>query len=319
MCKNGFNQKSAIIGAMALAVVLVSCAKNVDSYYISANGDDNNDGLSEKKALKTLSYAIRQLPENPINRFTVIGTLDITSEILFEEAEDEDMRSVFHLFHVDPDREIIISGKPGAKGAERAVLSAAGSEKGVGIVLGGGPIRFEHIEISGGETKRGVALRRGFGLMLVVGGRVILGPGAIIRDNFGAGVEMILGTCIIDGGEVRDNTGPGIVALNQSALTMKDGTISGNNYAYGGGVLLEDSATFTMSGGTISNNQAEYGGGIFLGENNTFTLTGGSITGNSASILGGGIVADTGGIFEWAGGTISGNSAPDSPEIFQND
>jgi hypothetical protein len=50
--------------------------------------------------------------------------------------------------------EILITGKPGATGAERAVLSGRGSKAGVVAIANKVKIRFEHIEISNGKIRR---------------------------------------------------------------------------------------------------------------------------------------------------------------------
>ena len=85
---------------------------------------------------------------------------------------------------------------------------------------------------------------------------------------------------------------------------MTEGTISGNEADYGGGVE-NNNGTFTMNGGTISGNEADYGGGV---ENvGTFTMTEGTISGNNATWDGGGV--DNYETFTMTEGTIKDNTA----------
>ena len=99
----------------------------------------------------------------------------------------------------------------------------------------------------------------------------------------------------------------------------KNGSLSGsscitNNKAdsYGGGVNINyASATFTMKGGSITGNNAAYGGGVCVG-NGTFTMTDGSITGNNAAYGGGVYTVNE---FKMTGGSITGNNAYKSDYI----
>jgi hypothetical protein len=84
---------------------------------------------------------------------------------------------------------------------------------------------------------------------------------------------------------------------------MSEGTISGNDAKYGGGMGINSNCTFNMTNGTISGNTAIYGGGVF--NDGTFSMILGTISGNKASEYGGGIYARNG-AFTKTGGTITG-------------
>ena len=95
---------------------------------------------------------------------------------------------------------------------------------------------------------------------------------------------------------------------NRGTFTMSDGTISGNNSSYGGGVD-NDGGTFTMSNGTISGNNArEFGGGVWTSGFGIFTMSGGTISGNNAS-KGGGVGINQCAKFAMRGGIITGNTS----------
>jgi len=42
-----------------------------DTFYVSATGDDKNDGFSEDKPLKTLSFAVNQTMYNDVEKIVV--------------------------------------------------------------------------------------------------------------------------------------------------------------------------------------------------------------------------------------------------------
>lgn len=267
---------------IVLVLLIALCARvfaqSGAGYYVSANGNDNNDGLSENTPFKTLDLAIFSVRLTGANKITVIGTLTIENSE-FEKGDD----TVFFLIGSDGGGELLITGKPGISGAERAVLSGRGSGAIAAWVLLGN-VRFEHIEISGGEGEDAV------GLIISSGAKVSLGPGAVVLGNQSFGVYISEGTCAIDGGEVRDNAATGVAVGGKGILTMRGGSIRDNR----------------------SPNNA---GGVFVAEGGIFTMYGGTVSGNSAVQAGGGVVVRSGGRFDQIGGTVSGNSAPQSPDV----
>jgi hypothetical protein len=278
------------------ALCVGAFAQNEPSYYVSARGNDANDGLSEATPFKTLLWATFFVFVTGIQKITVIGTLDAASEDL---ATDADAAFLFISNKVNIDQEILITGKPGATGADRAILSAKGSGK--GVIAIGNKYRFEHIEISGGEGETGS------GIFIGNGGNVTLGQGVVVRNNSLMGIAIGNGTCIIDGGEVRDNKDTGIMVSEKGILTMQNGTIRDNpSNLDGGGVYVKGS--FTMSGGTINGNRADrFGGGVIVTDTGAFTMSGGTITGNRVTTYDGGGVSVINGRFNMTGGTITGN------------
>jgi hypothetical protein len=118
----------------------------------------------------------------------------------------------------------------------------------------------------------------------VNGGTLVLGAGAVVRDNIssgnGGGVQVASGTFKVDGGEISGNTaayGGGVYGT----VTISEGKISGNTAtATGGGVY----GTANVQGGEISGNTATGAGG---GVNGTINLTGGVISGTTAAAGGG--------------------------------
>ena len=125
------------------------------------------------------------------------------------------------------------------------------------------------------------------------------GGGVYAKANF----EMTGGS--ITGNET--NRGGGVYVTGKGSFTMSasaDGqnipSITGNNATEnGGGVyVVGSSSTFEMTDGSITGNNAAYGGGVYTV--NEFKMTGGSITGNNAyksdyiSTFGGGVCVGSG-------------------------
>jgi len=253
--------------AMCAEVFAQSGARSI---YVSAKGDDKNDGFSEAKPMKSLTIALDKAREQSIKTITVIGTLDWTS----------DSRAMFNiimggakvLFSIDKLLDITITGKPGASGEERAVLSATGlKDSGVLIITSGAKVRFEHIQISGGKKADPKSIAVGDGIL--IDGSVILGPGTVVQNNEGWGIILADGgTCTIDGGEVRNNHWGGICIMPDCAVTMRSGTIR-DNEMHGVGMF---GGNFTMSGRTITGND----NGVYVKSGARFDQTGGTISGN---------------------------------------
>jgi hypothetical protein len=96
---------------------------------------------------------------------------------------------------------------------------------------------------------------------------------------------------------------------NYAYFDMFNGTISGNNAVFGGGVANIDFGLFDMINGEISGNTvALFGGGVANFEFSLFIKREGKISGNIAA-HGGGVSNYDDGMFVMQGGQIAGNSA----------
>lgn len=128
----------------------------------------------------------------------------------------------------------------------------------------------------------------------------------------GRGVYVSSGTFNMYGGSITGNKAQdaqgrgGGVYVYGGEFTMSGGTIGGtktgetNTATYGGGgvYVIGSSSTFEMTDGSITGNNAAYGGGVYTV--NEFKMYGGSITGNNAyksdyiSTFGGGVCVGSG-------------------------
>ena len=301
---------------------VASTSREGPSYYVSAKGSNNNEGLSEDKPLRSLALAYEKATMGDVRRITVIGTLSQQSEAGTNESY------VFYLRlpeNIKGDNEILITGK---WGSSPAVLSGTGSGKNTASILG--KVRFEYIGITGGdfsqENKNGDGLHI-FGTAIIDSGTVInsnkshgvyvnsvgtcIFSGGEIRGNKGAGIK-VFGECTIAGGEIRDNENSGVDISFFGKLNMQGGTIT-NNKSSKNGAGVSSGGTFTMSGGTITSNKAtENGGGVYVsafGSEGEFTMLGGSITYNTSRNGGGVYVSIMGSEFTMRGGSIGNNTS----------
>jgi hypothetical protein len=290
--------------------------------YVSASGSDDNDGLTEETAFKTLNHAFSWstgLEFKNNYAVIVIGTLNQSSE---GKDDEDDVFSISTFLGGS----YLITGIPYAPSGRKAILSAAGTNKTAVYVLGGLSditFRFEHIEISGSKAR---------GLAISIRAELTLGDGAVVRDNTGGGVLVYVvkdeykantapGHLIIDGGIVENNKITGDSDTNGygggvnvgGKLTMKRGAVRNNTAidargSGGGGIYFWDGYTSVISGGEISGNTALVGGGICIGKGTTVTMTGGTVSGNTA--VGSGVAFAVGAVFNQNGGKVSDNKAP---------
>jgi hypothetical protein len=302
----------AIVAVLVL-LAWIGCASSpetvTDSYYVSAAGDDSQDGLTAESAFKTLKKALDATREEGAHKIiTVMGTLNAESEGASEESSVFNIRST-------GDETITIRGGSSAK------LSALNTGKRVILLFGNARLRLENIEVSGGGIADPDIVKGGGGGALVVNGATLIaGNAAVIRDNQAqAGGGVVVGnkgsSFALEGGEVRDNSsasdGGGILAIAEGAVKIAAGRVANNTAAaQGGGVSVYTGASLSLEGGEISGNKASDGGGLHI--TGSATMREGRISGNQAADNGGGAYLSGKGVFTLSGGEILDNQAATS-------
>jgi hypothetical protein len=323
--KRNFTQKWCLL---ALLVCISGAAAHAQarSYYVRANGDDNNNGRSEDAPFKTLEKAVEMAKAGVIKTITVIGPIEGGRTSIHDTGSDE----------------ILITGKPDASdavinGNEHIFIRAKVRfthirftlQKGMSISVSGTVTLGEGVVVTGGNTDGLVSVRGGTygsayssGALLMTGNAQITGNtnGPGIRGN-GAditmtgnaqitgnktGIRRFDGTLTVtmsDNAKISGNEGVGVEAAKTITLSG-NAEISGNK---GVGVVLYQEAfypgTMTLSeNAKIVNNR---GGGVYAGSGGLTISENASITGNTAK-KGGGVY---GGQVIMEGGTISGNKA----------
>ncbi|MDR1399596.1 MAG: LysM peptidoglycan-binding domain-containing protein [Treponema sp.] len=293
------------------------------SYYVSARGNDANEGTQENSALRTLAKALELATQSNVKVITVIGTLEGTTRI---ENTGE--------------LEILITGKAQASEAEKATVKGSAREPAFDI-SGQSKIRVEHITVSvgtggafrvrdseasltlGSKTRIfGAADTVTVGVMLENDATLIMRDDASISDikTSSSAVYVAKGTfTMTDNALIEKNSTQadgGGVHIRDGKFTMQGSAkISGNKSDYNGGGVCIDQGSFSMQeDALISDNKAlGYGGGVFMNqvseETPLFTLRDRAlISGNTAGNLGGGVYI-IGEMSLWGNTRISDNTA----------
>jgi len=288
-----------------IILIVNSLLEKNRAFYVSASGNNENNGKSEKKPFKTLRKAINSIEDSRRSKIVVIGTLDAKSEEPVSYNDDLnkiewDERYVFEIRY-SRNKNIAITGKPDAKDNEKAILSGFGATEAVVKITGNwnSMVCFGDIEISGinpnkTRSKRkemidNMAYNKDFVytkkdeeiydtcFALEIYRNVFLGEGTRITNNYGNGV--LVDGCLlgIDGAEIIDNAGFGIV-LNNASLYVSSGIIKNNKC----GVYFDKKSKGTIEGGEITENKQT---GIFLEKGSTIEEKGGKIHKNDINIM----------------------------------
>jgi len=101
---------------------------DVTSYFVRANGNDNNSGTTEDKPLKTLAKAVEVASKSKVKKITVIGTL-VGATVIDNSGTDE----------------ILITGKVNASNIEKAVLTTLTKDTYTIRITGNSKIKLEYL------------------------------------------------------------------------------------------------------------------------------------------------------------------------------
>ena len=314
-------------------------------YLDQQHGADDNDGLSEATAVKTIEKAnelanaknIKDICLSSFYQVTGTETWDLGGKTLHRYGLGGYMIEL-----VDASASLTLSNIV-IDGAECTVDAAHAAETDSIIkAANGGTIVLN----SGAILQNNKAAQFGSGILANNRVNITMEDGAIIRNNTNRNYELgggiLIGngsTFTMNGGEISGNTanGGGGVAIIGSTMVMNNGTISNNSTyktsgqgSYGAGVYVADyanasggdtlftaqPASFEMNGGKITGNTAlDYGGGILTfpqqSKKITININNGEISGNKVTKGSGGAVAAFFGVTELniKGGTLTGNSA----------
>ena len=330
------NEESAAFAVSANTVI----------YLDPQHGADENDGLSEATAVKTIEKANKLANEKNINDICLSSFYRVTGEEVWDLGgkiihrytggymiELKDTSASLTL------QNVVIDGARYSVAAENAAETDS-----IIKAANGGTIVLK----SGAILQNNKAAQFGSGILANNGVKITMEKGAVIRNNTNRNYELgggiLLGNGSIftmNGGEISGNTanGGGGVAIIGSTMVMNGGKISNNSTyqtsgqdSYGAGVYVADyanasgggtlftaqPASFEMNGGKITGNTAlDYGGGILTfpqqstNKKITININNGEISGNKVTKGSGGAVAAffDGTELNIKGGTLTGNSA----------
>ena len=309
-------------------------------YLDQQHGADDNDGLSEATAVKTIEKANELANANNINDICLSSLYNVTGTETWDLGGKTLHRYKLGGYMIELANasasltlsNVVIDGAATHAAETDSIIKAA---NGGTIVLNSGAI-----------LQNNKAMQFGSGILANNGVNITMEDGAIIRNNTNRNYELgggiLIGngsTFTMNGGEISGNTanGGGGVAIIGSTMVMNNGTISNNSTyrtsgqgSYGAGVYVADyanasggdtlftatPASFEMNGGSICDNTAlDYGGGVLTfpqqSKKITININNGEISGNKVTKGSGGAVAaffdDT--ELNIKGGTLTGNSA----------
>jgi hypothetical protein len=247
-------------------------AQTERSLYVSATGDDSNNGRSEGAAYKTLRKAVEAASAGVVKTITIIGRID--GGWYYPDGGQKDINAIINT----GSDEILITGKPG----EGSILNQVKVES--------GKIRFTHIRLIG-DDYRGYIIPA---LDISSPGTVTLGTGVVVSGivRF-SGISLVTMTmtddAIITGSKsTRETIGHGVIIGENGNASI---TMSGNSQITGNegcGIYFEKeeypvvrrkiNAKIAMSGNaSITNNSGRgIGGGIA-----TVTMSGNSKVSNN--------------------------------------
>jgi hypothetical protein len=311
-----FTQKVLCFLALFACLSGMAAHAQTRSYYVRADGSDSNNGRSEDAPFKTLKKAVETAKMGAIKTITVIGTIR-------EEGSIRDTGN----------DEILITGKPDASDAEKAVIN------GQSIYISRAKVRFTHIRIEPGSYGVAIEGEVTFGEGVVVTGSpsdsdlrslvsvsgmlTMTGNAEITGNTRGGGIsgaDRSDSTIIMTGSARVTNNAVGIDRAGTLSMS-EDAEISGNRNRgiaaeivklsgnakiinNGGGILAD---TVVLEGNTlVSGNINGYGGGVYARK--TVTLSGNAKIINNTGSTGGGVFTE-GTVVLSGNAVISGNSA----------
>jgi hypothetical protein len=315
------------------------------TYYVSATGNDANDGLTDATPFQTLAQAVDMAKQGSIKTITVIGTLDAASEANASEtlpkdpAEPDDLAKVKQYIGVIPG--IPSKGKSGSifyiKDSGKDEILITGCDNAMLQGVAGNEINISSLDGNTWQTERNMRVLHISGVSNIRLENIIITAGAvhgIERSNL---LGMITTSpLVLQRGKFfypPNGHGGGMLVSDGAKVLLGNDTIVCKNIAIGGGGIAVTKGTLEINGGTVRENKAERGGGIYISENSTINMRSGNISNNivfgklktvqwapcvlfneQSTGLGGGVYADRNSIFNMSAGIIENNTVQANEE-----
>ena len=259
-----------------------------DTLYINGeSGDDNNDGYSPEKAIKSLDKLKESINEKIKNIF-VTGTISVEGEVSSNDKKitltrDKDFNG--YILKIEKGKtatlkNITIDGNSdNNKNIEKSLVYVDGATLNVedGAILKNNKIKPAP---NYNKTTGGAIDARNSSTVNMTGG--------IVENNqatYGGGIQLYNSTMYFTGGRVQKNRSDRVYDKPYNQY-----------YSAGAGIILRQGSKLYMSGNAkvLDNVAGEIGGGISIGSNNpevgsVLYMDGGIVDGNTAGSSGGGI------------------------------
>jgi parallel beta-helix repeat protein len=311
----------SVLAVLAVLFVLFSCSSSPlsnSSIYVSTSGNDNNDGLSPSKPVKSLVKAV-SIAKNIDSSIPV--EIKVTSGIYSNgNGLNSDKVGVVIDRH-----NITISGGWNSDFTSivgKSELNGNGKLYHIVKVENVTNIFLMNLLITGGNANGSFPDDKGGGIYASNVGYFSVGTSVVVSNNTatdkGGGIYLVDSQNNIISGLVILNiaSAGGGICLESSKNNLLIGGIAGNgattllNQGKGGGACFI-SSPYNMFGSVALTNFANMGGGVYLDNSDYFTNDG-WITNNNATIRGGGVYTNNPHLHSYFGdGTVINNS-PDN-------
>jgi hypothetical protein len=233
----------------SLAVAVPAPVEGKPAWFVSADGNDANDGRTPETPVLTTDKVLELINGGYL--------LNKANGGAWPTADGENLGIL-----------ILVKGNvTGATGAAHGTLDFYGNG-----------VYYPPIEIRGFDSSHPGTITAAAGkrVLYLNYATVTLGPDLTLT-----------GGSVPDSDTTNTYYGGGVYVGPYSTLTLDSAVITGNTASGGGGVYINGySASVTMLSGSISNNTTTAnanaaGGGVYLDSNGTFIMTGGTIAGNT--------------------------------------
>lgn len=220
------------------------------AYYVSADGNDDNDGVSIDTPFKTLKNAITKANNSGINQIYVIGTLNATSEG-YSGGSDSGPGEAYSAFYIQDENlgseenPLIIEGYD-----DTATLSADydDSESNVRVFATKNScyITMKNLTITGGTTTGSGSALYYYGGVLTLEDCVIEGNSSSTKSDSGLEYDVYMyyhSKLNLTGTECYDG-----IYLSSSSAYFGDDCLLGYNETENTPIMHIDSSTVSLSG-----------------------------------------------------------------------
>lgn len=260
-----------------------------NTFYVSQNGSDTNNGLTPNTAFASVQKAVDSVLADPVDDMYITIDGRITTR---GSSSAHDTNS---MVHIDPNSAINLTIQSLTE--DGAIIDATGLNKRVMKVAGTGlNLTLHNIMLTGGNfyNASSSSLSGGGGLLIhnanvtlknvnISNNKVRVNPstsssypgngGGLLVETATTNYTLVMEDVIISDNSAASNGGGIMVEGNHCTVSMNNVVISGNSSGDGGGMFIEGvmgsngiSVKHTMTNVIIKDNTASsYGGGICAG------------------------------------------------------
>jgi hypothetical protein len=291
---NGVAGSYAVTATVSGIITQASFSLGNFLWYVTTDGNDNDDCLSPAKACATINGALNKpgfIADDTILVATGVYTGTGTEVVLLDKSAT------------------LFGGWDAGFTTQGGASTIDGQEARRGMtVISNVTGTIEHFIIQRGEGG------------IFNNGTITLNNSTIVSNTasssdwggiFNGGGTLVMNDSAVNGNQGLDGGG---ILNSGGTVTLNDSSVSNNNSYTGGGIY--SSGTLTLNNSTVSGNTAFLGGGIYNDSTGTVNLNNCTISNNTATGDGGGICVNAGVAFSLQNTILAGNTAPSGPDCY---